>query len=127
MPLKKTLGDLAAEARASVPEVDVDQLAEDFADAIVIDVREFEERARGCIPNSLHVPRGVLERDIERTAFGGAVTDQDLDRPIVCYCGGGSRSLLAAKSLRELGFKNVASLAGGFSAWRKAGRPVEGD
>jgi rhodanese-related sulfurtransferase len=128
MSLKKTLADLANEARAKVHEIDVDELAEDEDGAgnnlIIIDVREPDERARGYIPNSIHIPRGVLERDIEKTAFGRPVTDADLTRPIVCYCGGGARSLLAAQTLQQMGFTDAASLAGGFGAWGKSGQPV---
>lgn len=123
MPLKKSLADLASEARAKVHEIDVDELAEETAEALVIDVREPDERARGYIPNSITIPRGVLERDIEKVAFNGHASDADLDRPIVCYCGGGSRSLLAARSLQEMGFTNT-SLAGGFGAWGRSGQPV---
>ena len=125
MGLKKTLADLANEARVKVHEIDVDELAEDYRDALVIDVREPDERARGYIPGSIHVPRGVIERDIEKAAFGGRVGEQDLARSIVCYCGGGSRSLLAARTLQEMGFTDVASLRGGFGAWGKAGKAVD--
>lgn len=125
MPLKKTLGDLAAEAKARVHEIDVDELADEYQDALVIDVREPDERARGFIPGSAHIPRGVLERDIEKIGFGGNVSNEDLSRPIVCYCGGGARSALAARSLQEMGFSEVLSLRGGFGAWGKTGRAVE--
>ena|SRR5436189_1560482 len=124
MPLKKSLADLASEARAKVHEIDIDELAGEMTEALVIDVREPDERARGYIPNSISIPRGVLERDIEKIAFNGHAIDADLAKPIVCYCGGGSRSLLAARSLQEMGFTNVASLAGGFGAWGRSGQPV---
>ena len=127
MPLKKTLADLADEARRHVPEIDVDELRIDRDDAIVIDVREPDERARGSIPGSIHLARGVLERDLEKRAFGGKASDRDLARPIVCYCGGGSRSLLAAKSLRDMGFTDVVSLRGGFKAWGDAGFDIAHD
>ncbi|MCI0364226.1 MAG: hypothetical protein L0Y44_08925 [Phycisphaerales bacterium] len=125
MPVKKTLSDLANEARARVPEIEVEDLEEDYKDAIVVDVREPDERARGYIAGSVHVPRGVIERDIEKAAFNGNASNDDLNRPIVCYCGGGARSLLAARSLQEMGFTHVASLRGGFGAWGRSGRPVE--
>ena len=127
MPLRKNLADLADEARRHVPEIDVDELPDEREDALILDVRESDERARGAIPGSVHIPRGVIERDIERIAFGGKVSDKDLDRPIVCYCGGGHRSLLAARSLQEMGFTNVVSLAGGFRAYGESGRAVDID
>lgn len=127
MGLKKTLADMVSRLKGAVPEVDNEGLerAARERNPIVIDVREPDERARGVIPGSIHIPRGVLERDIERKAFGGEVHNDDLNRPIICYCGGGSRSLLAARSLQEMGFSNVSSLAGGFAGWKESGRPVE--
>ena len=132
MPLKKTLADLANEVRerGTVVEIDADELRDALADAeapILIDVREPEERARGHVPGSLAIPGGVLERDIEKKAFtGGAghMSDADLHRPIVLYCGGGHRSLLAGDRLVQMGFTNVQSLAGGFKAWADSGGAV---
>ena len=128
VPLKQTLRDLANNVRKHVPELDHDELAalmSERKDAVVIDSREPDERARGFIPGSVGIPRGVLERDIEKLGFGGTVSDADLARPVVCYCQGGSRSLLAADSLRQMGFTNVLSLEGGFGAWGESGKPVE--
>lgn len=140
MALKKNLSDLAREARErGVAEVDVDELARMMAGgdtggepeagggALVIDIREADERRRGFIPGSVAIPRGVLERDVEKRALGGTASDADLARPIVCYCGGGSRSLLACDALRQMGFTDVHSLEGGFRAWGDSGRPVDID
>ncbi|HWU88871.1 MAG TPA: rhodanese-like domain-containing protein, partial [Kofleriaceae bacterium] len=80
----------------------------------VIDVREADEYAQGTIPGAVHIPRGFLEIRIER-----AVPDRDA--PVVVYCGSGTRSVLAARSLAELGYTNVRSLAGGFTGWKRAG------
>lgn len=130
MPLKMTLRDLAEDARRHINEIDYDELAVMTLGTagpppVVIDVREPDEAARGIIPGSVNIPRGVLERDIEKAVFGGVVSDDQLARPIVCYCAGGSRSLLAADALRRMGFTNAMSLAGGFGAWAEAGKPVE--
>src|SRR4051812_26144746 len=97
MALKKNLTDLANEARRRVPEIDADELTAMLDSPterrpIIIDVREPDERAKGFIPNSVAVPRGVLERDIEKRAFGGNASNADLERPIVTYCGGGVRA-----------------------------------
>jgi rhodanese-related sulfurtransferase len=86
--------------------------------ALLIDVREkddyFQERAQGAT----HASRGVLELKIEELA-------PDPATPIICYCGGGSRSALAADNLQKMGYTNVASLTGGFKAWREQGLPTE--
>lgn len=88
------------------------------AGALLIDVREkddyFQERAQGAS----HVSRGVLELKIEELA-------PDVATPIICYCGGGSRSALAVDNLQKMGYTNVLSLAGGFKAWREQGLPTE--
>ncbi len=130
MPFR-SFNDLVDDAKRRIHEIDVDELAElmepgsDVPELLVIDVREADERGRGFIPGSMGIPRGVLERDIAKLAFAGTVGEGDLGRPIVCVCAGGARSALAADALRAMGFTNVQSLAGGFGAWGKAGRPVE--
>ena len=83
---------------------------------LVVDVRERDEFEEGAIKDAVHVPRGYLELRIENVA-------PDRSRPIVLYCAGGVRSALAARSLEELGYENVSSLAGGFGAWKNAGLP----
>ena len=84
----------------------------------LIDVREADEYAQGTISGAVHIPRGFLEIRIER-----AVPDRDA--PVVVYCASGTRSVLAARSLAELGYTNVRSLAGGFTGWKRAGLPWE--
>lgn len=119
MPLEKTYHDFCDDAREHVGEVDVHELIESLqseAPPLVLDVRETDETSMGTIPSAVLIPRGVLERDIA-SAFDGRVTDDDLDRQIVVYCAGGSRSLLAARTLKEMGFSNPVSLRGGFRAW----------
>ncbi|MGH7260238.1 MAG: rhodanese-like domain-containing protein [Nitrospiraceae bacterium] len=83
-----------------------------------LDVREDNEFAQDHAEGAKHVGRGVLERDIE-----SLIPDQRAD--IVLYCGGGFRSALAAESLRQMGYTNVTSMAGGIRAWREAGYPLE--
>src|SRR3954453_437318 len=81
---------------------------------VIIDVREKDEWMEGFIPGSHWIPRGFLEQRIE---------DQvpEKDSAVVLYCAGSTRSPLAARSLDELGYKNVSYLNGGFSAWKRAG------
>ncbi len=81
---------------------------------VVIDVRERDEFEQGYIPGALHIPRGNLETRIERNVFEHAT-------PIVVYCATGVRSVYAARTLGELGYTNVVSMAGGFAAWKENG------
>jgi len=83
-------------------------------DVIVIDVREREDNAKGAIPGAVNVPRGVLEHSIDEVTT-------DKDKKLVLYCGGGSRSAMAAQSLKKMGFKNAISLAGGYRGWKSSG------
>jgi molybdopterin/thiamine biosynthesis adenylyltransferase/rhodanese-related sulfurtransferase len=98
----------AAQARELVEEGEV----------AVVDVRERDEWEEGHIPGALHIPRGNLESRIE-----GAVPDKS--RPVLLYCSGGNRSAFAAKTLEELGYENVLSVAGGFTDWKRNGLPFE--
>jgi rhodanese-related sulfurtransferase len=85
---------------------------------MLIDVRESEDFQAGHAAGATHLSRGVLELKIEGTA-------PDTATPIVCYCGGGSRSALAAESLARMGYTNVASMATGFRGWKQGGLPTE--
>jgi len=113
-----TFRQLFEEARARVREVDVagarEMIARDHA--AVVDVREADEVAQGIVPEAIAIPRGYLELRIEK-----AVPDKDA--PVVVYCAGGTRSVFAARTLAELGYRDVVSLAGGFNAWKDAGEP----
>ena len=84
----------------------------------LVDVREESELATGRIPGAMHLGKGIIERDIEM-----AISDPQA--PIVLYCGGGYRSVLAADVLERMGYKNVTSMDGGMRGWREAGFPVE--
>ncbi|HTR52592.1 MAG TPA: molybdopterin-synthase adenylyltransferase MoeB [Kofleriaceae bacterium] len=108
---------LLRDLRAKTPEVDVAGLAAQLASAtppVVIDVREADEHAQGAIPGAIWIPRGNLESRIERHAA-------DRGAPIVVYCASGNRSLFAQRSLAELGYTHVRSLAGGFTGWKRGG------
>jgi molybdopterin/thiamine biosynthesis adenylyltransferase/rhodanese-related sulfurtransferase len=86
------------------------------ASPVVIDVREKDEYVQGYIPGALWISRGLLEQKIE-----DAVPDRAT--PIVLYCASGNRSAMAARSLQQLGYTDVASMAGGFTAWKRSGLP----
>jgi len=109
---------LAAEAKEHVREVSAAEARQQQQEgALLVDVREAEEFAKGHAAGAIHLSRGVIELKIEDAA-------PDLAKPIVCYCGGGSRSALAAENLQKMGYTNVASLAGGFKAWKDQGLPT---
>jgi len=108
---------LVDEAKQEIKEIDAEELkrlqksGEPF---VLLDVREPDEHARGIIAGAVPMTRGRLELDIDQ-----ATTDKNAK--IVCYCGGGSRSALAALTLKRMGFKNPISLIGGWRGWKEAG------
>ena len=87
---------------------------------ILVDTREDSEWACGRIPGAIHLSKGIIERDIEKTI-------PDRSAPIVLYCGGGFRSALAADNLEKMGYTNVLSMDGGWRGWTEAGLPIEKD
>ncbi len=123
-----TVESLVAQAKARIREVAVVDLPADFPGAsVLVDVREPGEFAQGHIPGAVNIPRGVLEFKIHAHPAMACQTDAALeqtDRPLVIYCLSGGRAALAADSLRQLGFTNVSSLAGGIQAWQQSGRAV---
>ncbi|MGI8617938.1 MAG: rhodanese-like domain-containing protein [Gemmatimonadaceae bacterium] len=110
---------LAERARAAVREVDVEEARRRVSQgAVLIDVREDGEWEEGHARGAVHLGKGVIERDIEkRFPDPGAET--------ILYCGGGYRSALAARSLGEMGYRNVLSMGGGWRAWQEAGGEIE--
>ena len=109
--------DLLQQVKTEITEVDAPRASE-LRDHLFVDVREQDEWDEGHIPGAVHVPRGHLESKIEAAA-------PDKAQPVVVYCAGGSRSAFAAKTLEELGYENVASLAGGFTDWKRSGFPTQ--
>jgi sulfur-carrier protein adenylyltransferase/sulfurtransferase len=111
--------ELLQQVKRDIDEVDVAAARERLDDGVAfLDVRERDEWDEGHIPGAAHVPRGFLESRIE-----GLLPDRA--QPVIVYCAGGSRSAFAAKTLEELGYENVASLAGGFTDWKRNGLPFE--
>ncbi len=121
--LKYGFKKMLADANAVIETVSVSDLPylQDDPDALVLDVRDANEREKdGSIPGSVHVPRGLLEfmADPESPVYNEAISPE---RRLVLYCGTGGRSALAAKTLHDMGYPDVLSLAGGYSAWVAAG------
>jgi rhodanese-related sulfurtransferase len=123
----KPAKDLVAEANAAVRTVTVQDALDLHASGTVqfVDVREPEEWAKGHIPGAVHVPRGLLEWAAD-PSNPTHKAEFDAGKPLVIQCASGGRSALAARTLKDMGYKDVANMLGGLAAWREAGGPVEG-
>jgi phage shock protein E len=106
---------LVEQAKKNTTEISPAEAAEKAksGEAVIIDVREQDEWDEGHIPNATHLSRGTIELEIEERV-------PDPNAMIICHCGGGGRSALAAESLQKMGYKNVKSMAGGLKAWKAA-------
>ena len=115
--MAKTFKQLMDEARNEIKEISVqeaDELLKKNGKYLLLDVREKDEYREGHLEGALSLPRGFLEIKIE-----SAVPDKST--PILAYCAGGVRSLLAANALKEMGYQDVISMSGGYTAWKTAG------
>ena len=109
-------------AKGRIREVTVAETRERMDDddrVRLIDVREDNEWELGRAAGSIHLAKGIIERDIE-----AGVPDKATE--VILYCGGGFRSALAADVLQQMGYTNVYSMAGGWKAWQESGSPVDG-
>ncbi|MBA3717750.1 MAG: molybdopterin biosynthesis protein MoeB, partial [Actinobacteria bacterium] len=107
--------------KEEIDEVDAARardLLDGEAPLTLIDVRERDEWDEGHLPGATHIPRGSLESRIEQ-----AVPDHS--QRLLLYCGSGGRSAFAVRTLQDLGYENVSSLAGGFTDWKRNGYPTE--
>ncbi len=123
-----TLMDFVKAAKAQIDEVTPEELEAmigNTEDLLILDVRESSEHEQGHIRNAMLVPRGILE----------AAADKDYPkhqptlvaarkRPVAVYCATGGRSAMAAATLKQMGFENVVSLAGGITRWQQEDRPL---
>jgi molybdopterin/thiamine biosynthesis adenylyltransferase/rhodanese-related sulfurtransferase len=112
-----TFRDLLAAAKSAITEIDTSAAQQriDAGQVTVLDVREPDEYAEGALVGALHIPRGHLEAQIE-----GRILDKST--PVIVYCAGGVRSAFAAKTLGDLGYTDVVSMAGGYGKWKDEGR-----
>ena len=119
MPEHKGFRELVADAKKKITEISPTAAAakSKSSDAVIVDVRQKDEWDEEHIPDAIHMSRGMIELEVE---------DKFADRntTIICHCGGGGRSTLAAESLLKMGYKNVRSMAGGFKAWKAASLPT---
>jgi sulfur-carrier protein adenylyltransferase/sulfurtransferase len=121
--MAKTYKQIIDEARSTVPEASADDVKArlDRKEPLtLLDVREKEEYRQGYIPGAVSLPRGFLDMRVEEVV-------PDKKAPIVAYCASGTRSLLAGRTLRELGYTNVVSMRGGYQGWKNQGLPIRED
>jgi rhodanese-related sulfurtransferase len=112
---------LVNDAKTRIKEVSVDETRDRMksnSQARLIDVREDHEWNEAHAAGSIHLGKGIIERDIETTI-------PDKATEVILYCGGGYRSALAADVLQRMGYTNVFSMAGGWKAWKTAGAEIE--
>ena len=115
--MKKSFTEKVNDAAREVQEIDIFQLKhllESKYNFSLVDIREDEEIKLGVIEDSIHIGRGVLDRDIEAHI-------SDHSEEIVLYCARGVRSILGAKTLQDMGYQKVFSLKGGISEWIESG------
>jgi len=111
---------LVEQLRPQVRETNVEQVhqwQQQQRQFVLVDVREESEWQRGHLPDAVYLGKGIIERDIEARY-------PDLGTPLVLYCGGGFRSVIAADTLQKMGYTNVISMDGGYRGWTQAGYPV---
>ena len=116
----KSAHDLVMAAKAHIREIPLEQADAALAAAdVLIDVREADEFAAGHLAGAVHIPRGLLEFKLSNAPQLG-----DRSLKFVLYCKTSGRAALAAAAMRQMGYLNVQSIAGGFDAWVAAGKPV---
>jgi len=114
----KTGADLFDEAKSRVKQISPSDAIRDRNDETVyLDVREANEWSLGHVPGAMHIPRGTLEGKVERMI--------PRDRKVVIYCASGNRSALAADTMQQMGYADVASMSGGFRGWADSGGQVD--
>ncbi len=107
--------ELLKQTKSEIREIQPADAEPRVGAATFLDVRELDEFEQGMIPGSVFIPRGHLESQVENKI-------PDHDAPVIVYCAGGIRSAFAAKTLQDLGYTDVVSMAGGFGRWKNEGR-----
>lgn len=119
MPPSPRFEKLANDCKQRIQEISAAEACQrQAAGALLIDVREAEEFAKGHAANAIGLSKGMIEVKIEQRV-------PDIATPIICYCGGGNRSAIVVDNLQKMGYENVFSMTGGFRAWQEQGLPVE--
>lgn len=122
----KSAMDLVKEAKQQIENLTPEQVKTALSEgATLIDIRESEElQQSGKIPCAVHAPRGMLEFYADET-LPYHKPEFDKNKKIILHCASGGRSALAAQTLKQMGYENVAHLDGGIKAWKEAGQPTE--
>jgi len=128
MPITKGFRQLVDEATAQITTYSVDQVRKRLDDPTmqIVDIRDVRELEReGTVPGCLNMPRGMLEFWVDPASPYFKPVFADEGKEFVLFCGAGWRSALAAKTLKDMGMRNVAHIDGGFTEWVRQGAPVE--
>jgi adenylyltransferase/sulfurtransferase len=112
-----TFKEMIRKVKAEIREVSPEEASARSGQAVFVDVREADEWEKGHVPGAVFIPRGFLELRVEEKV-------PDKDGEVIVYCAGGTRSALGARALQDLGYRNVASMSGGFTRWKEAGLGV---
>ena len=113
--------DLVNDAKSRIRQTNPEEVKarlEKGEKLLIVDTREDNEWEKGRIAGSVHLGKGIIERDVD-----SAVPDKNTE--IILYCGGGFRSALSADNLQKMGYKNVVSMDGGWRRWKELGYPTE--
>lgn len=122
--MAKSVRDMVSEAEATIETLNVDEAKSLNRDEVVfVDIREESEVAKGTIPGSVLIPRGLLEFQAD-PSLPNAHPSLTSGKKLVLFCAAGGRSALAGKTLKELGYKDVAHIGGGYTAWHNEGGPT---
>lgn len=127
MPITRGFRALVAEASAEIKTYTVEQVRARLGapDLQIVDIRDVRELKDGTVVGSFHAPRGMLEFWVDPESPYYKPLFSDESREFVLFCGGGWRSALAAKTLQDMGMRNVAHIEGGYAEWVKQGGPTE--
>ena len=127
MPITKGFRALVDEAMAEVTTYSVDEVKARLDDPTVqiIDIRDVRELIGGTVTGAFHAPRGMLEFWVDPASPYFKPLFADESKEFILFCGAGWRSALAAKTLQDMGMRNVAHIDGGYAEWLKQGAPTE--
>jgi rhodanese-related sulfurtransferase len=127
MPITKSASSLVEQAMAEVTTYSVAEVAARLSapDVQMVDIRDVRELAEGTVVGAYHAPRCMLEFWVDPASPYFKPIFANESKEFILFCGAGWRSALAAKTLQDMGMKNVAHVDGGYTEWVKQGAPTE--